>query len=385
LNASILLVSKRSRQTHHLLRQALRADGYGLNVVGDIETALTEARQNPPIALILESELTGQDDLALCQWLRTDPATIAVQMLVTTRTSQQRLAALEAGADELLTYPLDWVEVRTRLRSLRVEQSRLPSLEDFLHHTPDLALGANPVDILGSADLLAHDLKSPLGIIVSSAEMLRDLAEERLPPDQVALDRQSMMLENILQAARRETFLINDMLDLAKLEIDAYPIRQEPVDLELVAHTTVQANAAAIERKNVHLTVNASPDLPAASGDRELIGRVFNVLLDTALKFASGGDTVVWTLADSGGRSPPRCRSRPSPAPGVCRAHLRAECPVGSPPAGQPDQRGDGPALCARALRRMGGNLTASSILCDNSTTFLLRLPTCTLTQRHRQ
>ncbi len=376
MNANILLVSKRSGQTHHLLRQALRADGYSLQIVGDIETALTEARQNPPVALILESELTGQDDLALCQWLRTDPATIAVQMLVTTRTSQQRLAALEAGADELLTFPLDWVEVRTRLRSLRVERTRLPSLEDFLHHTPDLALGANPVDILGSADLLAHDLKSPLGIIVSSTEMLRDLAAERRPVTQADLDRQIMMAENILQAARRETFLINDMLDLAKLEIDAYPIRQEPVDLELIAHATVQANLTAIERKNLALTVNAAPDLPAASGDRELLGRVFNVLLDTTLKFASDGDTAVWTLAASNSQVTAALTDHGRPLlPEYAERIFERGIQWEARQQGSRTSVAMGLPFARAALRRMRGDLTASSNSTDNSTTFLLRLP----------
>jgi signal transduction histidine kinase len=375
LSGHVLLVSKRSAQSHTLLLQALRAEGYALQVATDTESALLQARQDPPVALILESDLTSQDDLALCQWLRTNPATVAVKMLVTARNTQQRLAAMEAGADELLTYPLDWVEVRARLRSLQAGQTRLPSLEDFLKHTPDLTLGGNAMDILGSADLLAHDLKSPLGIIVSSMEILRELAQDSGLSDQAA-ERSMALRDGVLLAARRLNFLIDDMLDLAKLEVDAYPLRIEPIDLEWVVQNVLRANEAAIARKGINVSLEAPPDLPAASGDRDLVSRACNALLDVTLKFSNEGDLARWTLAVDGRFVTAALTDHGRPMLPEYR-----EAIFGRGVQWEARQQGSrtsvamGLPFARTVLRRMGGDLVTAGNPADKTTTFCLRLP----------
>ena len=375
MSGHVLLVTRRSPQSHTLLLQALRAEGYALQVAADAESALLQARQDPPVALILESDFTTQDDLSLCQWLRTNPATVAVKMLVTARTTQQRLAAMEAGADELLIYPLDWVEVRTRLRSMGAGRARLPSLEDFLKFTPDLTLGGNAMDILGSADLLGHDLKSPLGIIVSSMEMLRELAQDSGLSGQAA-ERGLVLREGVLLAARRLNFLIDDMLDLAKLEVDAYPLRIEPIDLEWIVQNVLHTNASAVARKRLSVTLEAPPDLPAASGDRDLVSRACNALLDVTLKFSSENDLARWTLGVDGPFVTAALTDHGRPMLADYRETIfERGVQWEARQQGSRTSVAMGLPFARAALRRMGGDLVITGNPADKTTTFCLRLP----------
>jgi signal transduction histidine kinase len=379
MSGNVLLVTQKNAEELSALRDALREDGYSLWIAADTATALQKARQDPPIAVILDADIQTDADLTLCQWLRTDPTTVAVKLLVTARSNTQRLAALEVGVDEFLTSPLDWAEVRTRLRTMQVGQSRRPSLEDFLSFTPDLVLGANPVDILGNADLLSHDLKNPVGIITSSLELLREFIQDRLDAGEPNVERELRLVENTLAASHRLLFLINDMIDLAKLEVDAFPITPQALDMAALTRDILAENAPAIAAKGISVTFEAPADLPPASGDHSLIRRICNVLLDNTLKFSQTGDHALLSLQADGthvtlhltdhGR-PILPEHRDSIFERAVQWEAREQGGRTSVAMGLPFARA--------AARRMDGDVLASSNPADATTTFTLRLPRAT-------
>ncbi len=375
MSGNVLLVSPLRAADLTPLREVLREDGYTLQTAADTETALQKARHEPPVAVILDADIQTDTDLLLLQWLRTDPTTVAVKLLVTADSSEQRLAALEAGADEFLTAPLDWVEVRARLRSMQAGQSRRPSLEDFLSYTPDLVLGANPVDILGNADLLSHDLKSPVGIVSSSLELLLELTRERSEENPSAA-RDQRLVENALQASRRLLFLIDDMIDLAKLEADAFPVTLEPLDMPALVRQVVTLNAAAIEARGITATVEAPPALPLASGDRTLVKRICNALLDNSLKFSGSDDRITWILTASDTHVAVTATDHGRPIlPQYRDSIFERAVQWEARELGGRTSVAMGLPFARTAARRLNGDLTVSSRPADGTTSFSLYLP----------
>ncbi|MBN1964650.1 MAG: hybrid sensor histidine kinase/response regulator [Anaerolineae bacterium] len=377
MSGDILVVTQSTSSALGPLQTALIDEGYTVRFATDADTALQQARQRPPVAVVVDVTIRAPDDVALCRWLRTDPSTIAVKLLVTANTPAQRLAALEAGADELLTAPLDWVELRTRLRTLRAGQSRLPSLEDFLSFTPDLMLGANPVDILGMADLLSHDLKSPVSIIVSSLELLREYAEDRQSGDdnpQVA--REVRLAQNALLACRRLIFLISDMVDLAKMEADAFPLDIVPFNLLSVAREVLAENASAIAHKGIMLRLNAPDDLPPALGDRTLTKRICTALIDNMIKFTKPDDQTLFQLAADDSYLVARFIDHGRPVmPAHREAIFERAVQWEARQEGQRSSVAMGLPFARTAARRMNGDLTAASNSAEGTTAFTLRLP----------
>ncbi len=376
MTGNVLLVTSQDAEDLLPLRAALREDGYSLWIVPDTETALQQARQDPPVAVILDIAIQSPADLTLCQWLRTDPSTVAVRLLVTAGSSEQRRAALAAGVDEFLSLPLDWVEVRTRLRTMRAGQSRQPSLEDFLAFTPDLVLGANPADILGNADLLSHDLKSPVGIITSSLELLRELIQDQVEAGHLDAEREQRLVDNALLASHRLLFLINDMIDLAKLEADAFPLVLEALDMAALIREVLEQNTPAMETKGISVTIQAPDGLPPASGDRALVQRLINALLDNTLKFSRAGDPVVATLHRQKEHIVLALTDHGRPIlPAHQEAIFHRAVQWEAREQGGRTSVAMGLPFARAAARQMNGDLTASSNPADNTTTFCLRLP----------
>jgi len=90
-----------------------------LTAKGGNET-LAACRQSPPDAVILNWHLPDMDGDDLCQQIRADPATTQsfILVLLAANQRQARLAALEAGADDVQTLPIDIEEIRLRIEEI---------------------------------------------------------------------------------------------------------------------------------------------------------------------------------------------------------------------------------------------------------------------------
>src|SRR5437660_6829910 len=97
----------------------LRREGYGVTVVGDGPSALTSIARNPPDVVLLEMTIPGLDGLEVCRRLKREPATRLTPVILLTASSgkEQRIAGLEAGADEVFTKPGDADELLARVRA----------------------------------------------------------------------------------------------------------------------------------------------------------------------------------------------------------------------------------------------------------------------------
>jgi K+-sensing histidine kinase KdpD len=365
VNRDLILVADDVTDDLNRLRDALGRLGYHVITVRSGEDALAHAQKHLPSTVIVDLLMSGSDGLEVCRRLRQDRLTAAVPIIaVTTATDpQMRLAALEAGADELLTHPLDWVEARTRLHSLRLDAERESK-------TPTPVFTSPRAERAGIADLLDHDLKSPLAIITGALGLL---AEASRPAN---MESERRLVQSALAAVRRQVRLIDDMFDLVRLEANALELRVESVDVvHLVAETLAEAEGA-IESKRLRVINRLPADLPPAAADTKLLQRVLLSLIDNALKFSIQGGTLTidaranshtltLTLTDTG------------------RALLPEYAPVIFDWAIQRRARWDGSRtsvalglpFCWAAVKAMGGNIGAHSSDDGSHTTFTIELP----------
>lgn len=188
-------------------------------------------------------------------------------LAVTPNQSEARLAVLQAGADDVLTAPLDWIECRLRLP--RRHKSRTPETSAWS----------------GMADSLMHDLKSPLATIISSLELLRELVgnDTTYPVN---------LVDNSLLAARRQNFMIEDLVDYMLLQSGIFPLSLGAVSLNEVMDILFTQIQAPVAAKNMLFSQTIPPDLPLVYADQGLLLRVFNALVDNALKFCIRGNTL---------------------------------------------------------------------------------------------
>jgi two-component system response regulator MprA len=113
----ILVVEDEARIASFISR-SLRLEGYQVDVAPDGETALDKALSNPPDLIILDVMLPDIDGLEVCQELRTAGADEPVLMLTAKDAIPDRVAGLDAGADDYLVKPFAFDELLARIRAL---------------------------------------------------------------------------------------------------------------------------------------------------------------------------------------------------------------------------------------------------------------------------
>lgn len=114
----ILLVDDEAELTEPLSR-ALSREGYAVDVAADGETGLLLAQQKDYDLLILDWMLPGRSGLAICRELRGQGKVVPVLFLTAKDTLDDRVAGLDAGADDYLVKPFELRELLARVRALR--------------------------------------------------------------------------------------------------------------------------------------------------------------------------------------------------------------------------------------------------------------------------
>ncbi len=112
-----ILVVDDDRKIGSLLRRALSADGYAVDLATNGVEGLQLAQERPPDLLILDVLMPGLDGLEVCRRLRaTSP--LPILMLTARDEVRDRVLGLDAGADDYLTKPFSFDELLARLRAV---------------------------------------------------------------------------------------------------------------------------------------------------------------------------------------------------------------------------------------------------------------------------
>jgi len=140
---------------------------------------------------------------------------------------------------------------------------------------------------------VSHELRTPLTSIKGFAEIL--LSYEDVDPK----TRQEF-ISIINEESERLTRLINDILDISKIEAGKLEWHIQPLSpSEIVVHTVKSVRAVALE-KNLPILIDVPENLPKIRGDRDQLIQVMDNLLGNAIKFSSGGHITVQGAQEDG-------------------------------------------------------------------------------------
>ncbi|MEZ4235328.1 MAG: ATP-binding protein [Myxococcota bacterium] len=211
---------------------------------------------------------------------------------------------------------------------------------------------------------MSHELRTPLNAIIGYAEMLGDEVEPAQQPD----------IHKILRASSHLLALINDVLDLSKVEADQMEIVAVSMDPgRLVEEVATSVQPAMIAHHN-QLVVNVHTDLLPMVGDPLRLRQCLYNLLSNAAKFTEDGEVrieaysegrfQIFDVTDSGiGMSPEQLERLFQPFTQVDPSYTRRHGGTGL-----------GLALTRRLCRAMGGDVTVTSTP-GRGSTFTIRLP----------
>ena len=140
---------------------------------------------------------------------------------------------------------------------------------------------------------VSHEFRTPLTLTIGPLESVRDQI------DKGAVDaKTARSVDMALRNSRRLLRLVNQILDVAKLEAGQMRLQRRPLDLVAFVRATSEAFGPAAQAKGVVLDVDTPASLRGAF-DADAVEKILSNLLSNAVKFTPGGGRVMVTLAES--------------------------------------------------------------------------------------
>ena len=141
---------------------------------------------------------------------------------------------------------------------------------------------------------MSHELRTPLNAILGYAELILDNIYGDTP------EKMREVLDRIQRNGRHLLGLINDVLDLSKIEAGQLNLSLADYSLKDVVQSVHSAVEALANEKRIALKVEVAPDLPAARGDERKLTQVLLNLVGNAIKFTDAGEVAIKAIAANG-------------------------------------------------------------------------------------
>lgn len=226
---------------------------------------------------------TGTSEQREWTYVRKDGSLLTVELVIT---NQRDLDGRIAG---YLGIAVDISEQKKAESELKRHRDHLQEMVAERTERLDVALREAQAANLAKSEFLAnmsHELRTPMHAILSFSELGEDRAEAGNQP------KIAQYFSRIGQSAKRLLGLINDLLDLAKLEAGHRELKPAAIEiLSLLRHTSSQLESLLLARQ---LTVDVSYSTLDTTliGDPKRIAQVLHNLLSNAIKFSPDGSTI---------------------------------------------------------------------------------------------
>jgi signal transduction histidine kinase len=206
--------------------------------------------------------------------------------------------------------------------------------------------------------IVAHDLRNPLNVISMSAELLLDSG--------VAEDRRAKQLQVILRSANRMNRLIQDLLDVARIEGDRLLLQVEEQLPERLVQEAVELSAALAIARGIALRTGGRAESSPIYADRDRILQVLANLIDNSIKFTPAGGEVEVSVEP---RDDGVCFRVSDSGPGIAPGDLnRIFEPFWQAKASSLEGAGLGLMIARGIVEAHGGRIWAESTLGQGST-----------------
>jgi signal transduction histidine kinase len=324
--ASVLLIDD-DPQSGALVERILGREGVGSFVAApDGESGMNLFRARQPHVVLLDLSMPGLDGFGVLEQLHEEAEEACSSLLVLTGHDDpvRRISALRLGARDFIAKPFNPPELVARVRNAfevqelcrhlrhendRLEEAvrrrtqRLEAAVEVLRQT-EATLAQNFTRAEGESrakdDMVveaSHDLRSPLNAICGYAEIIE---QEQLGA--IGDPRYREYAGNIHLAARHILAVVNDVLDLSRVQAGADQIERAEVSVGDVVRSTVELLRQQAKDAGIELAVTTPPDDLRIVTDETKLRRIILNLTSNAVKFTpSGGRVTVAVEPDLSG------------------------------------------------------------------------------------
>ena len=299
-NKQKILIVEDNQENMDLLIYFLRPQGYELLTVKDGLSALEAVEKEHPDIILLDIMLPKLDGYEVCERLKSrhDTKFIPIIMLTALKELQDKVKALEVGADDFLSKPFENVELLARVRSLL----RLKQYHDELQ-SKNIELEKKNVSLLRMdkfkedlINLIVHDMKNPLFVIQGNLQMM-SMSMQNLSAD--FLKKYTKRIERSSQQLLR---MVVNLLDISRIEEGRIELKSEKANINTIIKDIAIRISDYPENEQKQIVVDLDSHLPEILADKSVIERVLENLINFAVTNADEDGKVLISTSSADGQ-----------------------------------------------------------------------------------
>lgn len=321
------------------LKRVLTQAGYDVSVAFNGVEALKSLSSFSPAIIISDIMMPEMDGYQMCASIKNNPAYREIPVILLTQLTKPNevLQSLKCRADGFITKPykpeflLQTIEDIVKTRAARSQHTEMNEIQimfqdeihviksdpeqvvDLLFSTFNNALQKNIELEKANEQLLsmhqelkekknklevsvtqlnqfmgmaAHDLRNPLTVLLGYSEYLMSVQESVTKEENVEL------LQTIHEHSEFMLKLVNDILDISKIESGKLELEKELIDIDTVIKSSIRLNKVFAQQKEISLTVDRSGQDSRIECDPNKMEQVLNNLISNAIKYSHSGTTI---------------------------------------------------------------------------------------------
>jgi len=265
----------------------LEGESYECSEATSAAEMFAQIEQSPPDLILLSMRLPDIDGVDACYRLKRDPETEHIPIIATTSLDRvdHVVRIFDAGAVDYLAKPYRGPVVRARVRLALQHAHAIDELAAARRHADETTRAKT--EFLAN---MSHEIRTSLNSILGFSRLL--LGEE-------LVDDVRRKIAYIHEGGETLLDLINDILDLSKVEAGKYSLNPVEFDLEPLVESVVSFSRVLATEKGLAVKQSVDPSVPRRLvGDRDHLRQILANLLSNAIKFTAEGSVSLHVAAD---------------------------------------------------------------------------------------
>ncbi|MCP4699926.1 MAG: response regulator [Gammaproteobacteria bacterium] len=285
-NETLLIVDDTPTNLRVLVNYLLTL-GFSVHVARNGKEALQRVRYAPPDLILMDVRMPEMDGFETCRRLKADETTCDIPVIFMSALVEtvDKMKGFEAGAVDYITKPFQREEVAARIYTHLTLKRQAQILErqqqDLMRQKQEIEqknfeLQQQNAELDAFAHTVAHDLKTPVNLIVNSHEFLANIVADRLKHEELAF------FQYAAQGARKTVSIINSLLLLASVRRPG-EVTMRPLDMAAIIKQVQNDLSYMIQKYCGQISMPAS--WPSAVGYASWIEEVWMNYISNALKY----------------------------------------------------------------------------------------------------